>query len=657
MPKVLIIDDLKDNLISLSALLRTVIPDLTILTALSGEEGIRLTLKENPDTILLDIQMPKMDGFEVCKKLKQNRKTWRIPIILITAVRTDAESRIRGLETGADASLIKPIDEGELAAQVKAMLRIRHSEQLLSKEKDLLEELVVERTHKLKESEAKFSAAFRSSPGAITISTIDEGRILDTSKSFFDLFGHKRESAVGQTILKLKVWAYPEQRKKFIQELQKKGTLKNFEFTFRKKSGDLRNGLLSAEILVLDSKPHVLVVTTDITQRILAEESLKKSEQKLEEYSKSLKKRVSERTQKLHRALENTETAKDRIDAIIKSVSNGLVVTDTQNRIILMNNAAEELLGIQFSNVINRSIDLAIKEKSLRERFRTTIEEKPAGYNFDFEIPGKGSKKPLTLHASTSVIFDKNHKRSGVVMIFFDVTKEREVDRMKTDFLATAAHELRTPLTSIQGFSEILLKKEGLSTQEREKYLTYINNQSLVLSDLIQDLLNISRIESGLGLTFKIAKCQGDELIKEVLSFFRNISPQHTFDLNLPQKPVYVHADKKKVEQVLKNLIDNAIKYSPDRDKIWIKGVVQNGFFQVSIQDNGIGITPKQAKQIFEKFYRANHGDTQPTGTGLGLTIVKYIVEKQNGKIWVDSKIGKGTTVTFTLPLWKPLSK
>ena len=129
MPKILIIDDIKDNLISLSALLKALIPDITLLTAQSGEEGIRLTLQEFPDTILLDIQIPGMDGFEVCRKLKSNRRTWRIPLILITAIRTDAKRRIHGLETGADAFLAKPIDEGELVAQVKAMLRIRHSEQ------------------------------------------------------------------------------------------------------------------------------------------------------------------------------------------------------------------------------------------------------------------------------------------------------------------------------------------------------------------------------------------------------------------------------------------------------------------------------------------------------------------------------------------------
>lgn len=244
-----------------------------------------------------------------------------------------------------------------------------------------------------------------------------------------------------------------------------------------------------------------------------------------------------------------------------------------------------------------------------------------------------------------------------MLMIFQDVTKEREVDRMKTDFLTTAAHELRTPLTSIQGFSEILLTKKGLRAKEKDKYLTYINDQSLVLSELIHNLLNLSRIESGLGLTFNIDKCRGDQLIRDVFSFFKEQSPHHTLEFDLSNKPIFFNVDKSKVEQVLKNLFDNAIKYSPDGKKIRIQGVVQNGFFQVSIQDNGIGMSPKQVRQIFNKFYRANHGDTRPSGTGLGLTIVKYIVEKHNGKVWVDSKLGRGTTVTFTLPLWNPPSK
>ncbi|MEA2021419.1 MAG: response regulator [Candidatus Caldatribacteriota bacterium] len=153
MPKILAIDDKLDNLISIKALLNNTITGCEIITAQSGKEGIEKAIKELPDTILLDIYMPKMDGYEVCEKLKANSGTKHIPVIMITAVRTDSKSRVKGLETGADAYISKPIVANELASQVKVMLRIKKAEDKLRSEKDILEEMVQKRTEKLRKTQ------------------------------------------------------------------------------------------------------------------------------------------------------------------------------------------------------------------------------------------------------------------------------------------------------------------------------------------------------------------------------------------------------------------------------------------------------------------------------------------------------------------------
>jgi len=150
MSKILAIDDRLDNLISIKALLRNIIPECEVVTAQTGEEGIKKAIKELPDTILLDINMPVMDGYEVCNKLKVESRTAHIPIIMITAVRTDSKSRIKGLECGADIFVSKPIDANELASQVKVSLRIKKAEDKLRSEKDILEEMVQKRTEKIK---------------------------------------------------------------------------------------------------------------------------------------------------------------------------------------------------------------------------------------------------------------------------------------------------------------------------------------------------------------------------------------------------------------------------------------------------------------------------------------------------------------------------
>lgn len=358
-----------------------------------------------------------------------------------------------------------------------------------------------------------------------------------------------------------------------------------------------------------------------------------------------------ETEKKLQASLSDTEQARDRIDGIIKSVADGLIVTDIYSRIVLMNRAAEDLLGVRFSEVIDRPIDFAIKEKALREKVRETLEKKTTGYHFDFELPSDDPKNPRIMRARTSVIHDREGKDSGIVTIIHDVTHEREVDRMKTEFISTAAHELRTPLTSIQGFSEILLMREDLKAEEKKKFLTYINKQSVGLAMIINDLLDISRIESGRGFSLDKVPCNAGDAIQEILPYFQEQYKNHQFEVVLPEKPVQLHVDKEKVGQVLKNLLSNAAKYSPEG--ALIRTVVEKfkDHCRISVQDQGMGMTPEQVDKIFDKFYRVDASNTAIEGTGLGMTVVKHIVEAHGGEVWVESEVGKGTVVTFTIPI------
>ena len=183
MPKLLLIDDKQDNLITLSAILKNLMADCHVLTAQSGREGIEKAKAESPDTILLDIKMPEMDGYEVCNRLKEIEQTKHIPVIMISAIKTESEDLIKGLETGADAFLAKPIDEYLLIAQVKTALRIKRAEDKLRNQKDLLEEMVKERTRALRESEEKMRAILRASPIGIVLSINRTGNNINTNAS------------------------------------------------------------------------------------------------------------------------------------------------------------------------------------------------------------------------------------------------------------------------------------------------------------------------------------------------------------------------------------------------------------------------------------------------------------------------------------------
>jgi signal transduction histidine kinase len=232
-----------------------------------------------------------------------------------------------------------------------------------------------------------------------------------------------------------------------------------------------------------------------------------------------------------------------------------------------------------------------------------------------------------------------------------DVTHKREIDRMKTEFLSTAAHELRTPLTSIQGFSEILLTKDDLEPGEHGKFLTYINDQAIGLAAIVNDLLDISRIESGKGLELNKTPCGVGDCVRRIVPYFEIQSPKHEFEIALSEEDTELIVDKDKITQVLENIIGNAVKYSPDGGLVRVTGQLSEGYYRISIEDQGMGMTPEQVDEIFEKFYRADASNTAIQGTGLGMTIVKYIVEAHGGEVWVESEVGKGTTVSFTIPL------
>lgn len=378
----------------------------------------------------------------------------------------------------------------------------------------------------------------------------------------------------------------------------------------------------------------------------------KEAEEKIKEYAENLELRVEERTSELNRALYDTEVARDRIDAILKSIADGLIVTDTYDRIVLMNRAAEDLFDVRFSEVIGRPIEFAIQDSSLQERVKDTLEKRESGYEFDFELPGSAdTHHNRIMRGRTSIIIDKVRKQHGIITIFHDVTHEREIDRMKTEFISMAAHELRTPLTSIQGFSELLLSRKDLKPQEKEQFLSHINRQSVALNHIISDLLDIARIESGRGFALDKKTCNICSVVEHVVAAYKMKSSNHTFETTISHADLEVMADLDKIRQIFENLLSNAVKYSPEGGLIRVTTDKSDNNLLITVEDQGVGMLPEEVAKIFDKFYRADNHKKAIPGTGLGMSIVKHLVEAHAGEVWVESEPNRGTTVSFTIPL------
>jgi PAS domain S-box-containing protein len=370
---------------------------------------------------------------------------------------------------------------------------------------------------------------------------------------------------------------------------------------------------------------------------------------KLDEYREHLEDLVQARTAELEQAMQETADARDKIDAILHSVADGLIVTDLDHRVILANPAAEELLGSRLEEMLGREVGAGIKDDRLREMVRYALDQRSSDYEIDIETESSQTRRPKVLRARTSSVDDQQGQSLGTVTIIQDVTRLREIDRLKTELLTTTAHALRTPLTSILGFSEILLTRK-MDQDRQEYYLNLINEQSSHLAKVVEELVDLSRLEAGHGMELKLETVNVAELMEEVVVPFAEKTTKHNIQIKGLAELPPILGDPFRLTQVGQNLLSNAINFSPKGGMITICGRMTSDHLEISLQDEGIGMTAEQQEHLFRPFYRVDASDTAIGGTGLGLATAKLIIEQHGGEIWLESEPDLGTTVYFTLP-------
>ena len=280
MKKILVIDDKHDNLVTIQAVLKSSMPVVNVITAQSGLDGLKLAREEQPDTILLDIKMPDMDGYEVCRRLKADPELHIIPVIMLTAIMTDTESRVNGLELGADAFLTKPINADELVAQINVMLRIKGAEDALREERDSLEARVQERTLKLQESEEKYRALYENAP--LSYQSLDEnGRFLDINPTWLSTLGYEQEEVIGKRYIDFLHPDWQAHFEKNFPAFKKRGYVHDVEFKIKHKQGHYLDIMFEGCIGYNEdgSVRQTYCVFQDVTKRKQAERQLRESEQ------------------------------------------------------------------------------------------------------------------------------------------------------------------------------------------------------------------------------------------------------------------------------------------------------------------------------------------------------------------------------------------
>ena len=654
MPKVLAIDDQQDNLVTVSALLRNLIPDCTVITSDSGSEGLKKAESERPDVILLDIKMPEMDGFEVCRHLKSNKETKYIPVVMLTAIKTDPQSRTKGLDLGADAFLSKPIDETELAAQIKVMLRIKKAEDDLRKEKEELERRVEERTVELakKNDHLKMEIEERKrAEEALGERTHDLGERIKELNCLYGISNLVENPGIsldeimqGTVDLIPSSWQYPEIACAHILLEDKRYKTENFEETYWKQSSD---------ILVHGKHMGVLEVCFLEERHEIDEGPFLKEERDL----------INAMTERLGHIIERklTEPAlqesEEKYRSMMESMKDPIYICSPDFRIEYMNPAMIQRTGRDATgeNCFKALHDLDEKCPWCRH------DKVKQGEYLEQDIVSP--KNDHSYHVFSSPIVHGDGSISKMT-VFRDTTDLKKLEAQlqqaqKMESLGTLAggiaHDFNNLLMAIQGRTSIMLMRKD-SSHPDIGHLKGIEDNIESAADLTRQLLGFAR-----GGKYEVRPTDLNELIKKQNRMFSRTKKEVTIRGKYEKDLWSVEVDRGQIEQVLMNLYVNAWQAMPGGgnlnletenvtlDENYVKpfSIEPGRYVKISVTDTGVGMDKATQKRIFEPFFTTKE---MGRGTGLGLASAYGIIKNHGGFIDVYSEKGHGTTFHVFLP-------
>ena len=343
---------------------------------------------------------------------------------------------------------------------------------------------------------------------------------------------------------------------------------------------------------------------------------------------------------------------KRNTDAVIRSISDGLVVVDAEGKVIMINPAAERLLDTSKKDKLGKPLLEDLKEDKVVSLSKGSADKQRR----EIEITSKNDETKKILRSSSAVIENEDGQTVGMVSMLSDITKQKELDRLKSKFVSSVSHELRTPLVAMEKSIALLLSKSpGPVNTNQEQFLSIAHRNLKRLSILIDDLLDLSKLEAG-KMRLDLKPSSIEKIIDESVSGLKSWAQAKSiaFDKNIQADLPQVEVDPGRIIQVLNNLIGNAIKFSPKDGHIGVEASLDSDSIKVAVIDSGQGIEDKDLGKVFDKFYQIEDRiSPKVSGTGLGLSIAREIVGLHKGKIWAERGKGKGAKFIFSLPLEK----
>ena len=600
-----------------------------------------LVIDKNQKVIIWNRAIEKMTGIPASKIIGKGKYAYSIPFYgkrrpqlvdlafkknkeiekLYPSIRRDGDAIIaevfaknlynkKGAWVYAKASVLRD-DSGKIIGAIES---IRDIDDRKKAEKEL------------KESEEKFSKVFQTSPYAVVLTREKDGRFIDVNDAFLSLTGYSRKESLSNTSIAMKLWVNLENRKNMIKDLIANRSVMNREYLFKTKRGEILTGLYSAQLIKINSEDYILSSIADITAR-------KKSEQQI-------------------------YNIKMRDEAILASIGDAVLACDTNGRILLFNKIAEEITGFSAKQAICSHYDKIInlitekEEKPENDFINEAIkyDKRTEMANHILLIRKDGSRVPVA--DSAAPIKSLDGKIIGCVVVFRDVTKERQLDQAKRDFISLSSHQLRTPLSTNKWVLESIVNDQNLSPKQQSKLNSLLTSNERLIH-LVNDLLNVNRIESNKLLIHKQV-IDLRELVDNLVEILKPLTSkkQKEIKINAPAEIKNVLCDPLLITEAIENILTNAIYYSPEESKdIDLTIEVRKNDYLISIHNSGV-IDQATIEKIrnFERFVRGDNAQKQqPSGSGLGLYITKKVVEANGGDLWFESNEKIGTVFYITI--------
>jgi signal transduction histidine kinase len=624
--RILVADDNPSNVTLLARYLQQ--EEYSLITASNGAETLEKTRAEMPDLLLLDINMPEKDGFQVLQEIRSDPATEHIPVIILTAARLDPVDMQFALNLGADDYVTKPFDRRELLARIHTKLRVKEAEDAIrrrNRELSLLPEIGKDLSARL---------------------DIDE---------LADILLHRTVETLGALVGHILILNSPTpfHKKYHLSSISSPGfdaQLPQLDTLFDQMR-TTRQGLIiddtneSSRWQVTPDDPTRSVIFVPLLGRLDLIGVIVLTHEKAGYFNLEHQLLLQAIASQAAIAVENAQLyagiaqEQQRVAAVLQSVADAILMFDVNGCLSLLNPAGEKLFTDYDAKL---GVPLA-RGCGYDALIRLLDEARASGKSQVGEIVWPDQRVFAAQFTSIG--------EGGCVVLLHDVSHFKALERIKDEFISTATHDLKNPITIILGFSEII-SKAGPLNETQLGFANHIHAAAEHMHELVQNLLSLAKIDMNLEL--KKAVVDLSTLVTNTMEEFRvqaEAKDQKIRIENATEQP-RTQGDSLQLQQVLRNLVGNAIKYTPAGGSINLVVDAKNDEAVISVKDTGYGIPADDLPFIFDRFYRVRNDDVKDIeGNGLGLAIVKSIIERHGGQISVESKPGKGSCFTFSLPL------